>query len=38
VHAAAGDVRQAVRAWGATRSPLGLDRVAELLGERPGAI
>jgi tetratricopeptide (TPR) repeat protein len=38
VHRAAGDARQAIRAWGATRSPQGLDRIAELLGEKPGAI
>ncbi len=38
VHAAAGEVRHAVRAWGATRSPRGLDRIAELLARRPGAI
>jgi tetratricopeptide (TPR) repeat protein len=38
VHAAAGEHRQAVRAWGATRSPLGLDRVAELLARQPGAL
>lgn len=34
----AGDVRAAIRAWGGTRSPAGLDRIAELLGERPGAV
>jgi tetratricopeptide (TPR) repeat protein len=38
VHRAAGEFRQAIKAWGATRSPLGLDRVAELLTEHPGAI
>ncbi len=38
VHRAAGDHRQAVRAYGATKSPQGLDRIAELLGEHPGAI
>lgn len=38
VHRAAGDFRQAIRAYGATRSPQGLDRIAELLGEHPGAI
>jgi tetratricopeptide (TPR) repeat protein len=38
VHRAAGEYRQAVRAYGATRSPLGLDRIAELLHEHPGAV
>lgn len=36
VFAAAGDGRSAIREWGATRSPEGLDRIAELLHERPG--
>lgn len=35
---AQGEVRQAIRTWGATRSPQGLDRIAALLGEHPGAI
>ncbi len=38
VQRAAGDLRGAVRSWGATRSPQGLDRIAELLGQHPGAI
>jgi hypothetical protein len=33
-----GDLRGAVRAYGQTRSPEGLDRIAELLGEHPGVI
>lgn len=35
---AGGELRQAVRAYGATRSPQGLDRIAELLAAHPGAI
>ena len=38
VHRAAREFRQAVRAYGATRSPTGLDRIAELLSEHPGAV
>lgn len=38
VHRAAGDLRQAIRAWGATRSPAGLDRIAELLHQHPGVV
>ncbi|MBL9078969.1 MAG: hypothetical protein JNL08_15800 [Planctomycetes bacterium] len=38
LHCAAGDLRQAIRAWGATRSPAGLDRIAEVLAEHPGAV
>ena len=38
MHRAAGDHRQAIRAYGGTRSPTGLDRIAELLGEHPGAV
>jgi tetratricopeptide (TPR) repeat protein len=38
LHRVAGDLRQAVRAYGATRSPEGLDRIAELLSEHPGAL
>jgi hypothetical protein len=34
----AGDVRAAVKAYGATRSPEGLDRIAELLTEHPGCV
>lgn len=33
-----GDFRLAIRAYGGTRSPEGLDRIAELLTERPGAV
>jgi len=33
-----GDVRAAVRAFGQTRTPEGLDRVAEVLAEHPGAM
>lgn len=38
LHRAAGDLRQAVRSYGGTRSPEGLDRIAELLSEHPGAV
>jgi tetratricopeptide (TPR) repeat protein len=38
VHRAAGDLRAAIREWGATRSPEGLDLVAELLRDHPGAM
>ncbi len=38
VHRAAGDYRSAIKAWGATKSPQGLDRIAELLTERPGVL
>ena len=38
VHRAAGEFRQAVRLYGSTASPTGLDRIAELLGENPGVI
>jgi tetratricopeptide (TPR) repeat protein len=38
IHAAAGDVRAAIKAFGGTRSPEGLDRIAELLAENPGCI
>ena len=38
VHRAAGELRHAVRVYGATRSPTGLDRIAELLSENPGAV
>lgn len=38
VHRAAGEFRQAVRVYGGTRSPTGLDRIAELLSEHPGAV
>ncbi len=33
-----GDLRTAIRTWGATRSPQGLDRIAELLAAHPGAL
>ncbi|MBK8098448.1 MAG: hypothetical protein IPK26_15165 [Planctomycetes bacterium] len=38
VAAAAGDLRGAIREWGATRSPEGLDHIAELLRQHPGAL
>lgn len=38
VHRAAGEFRQAVRLYGGTASPAGLDRIAELLSENPGVI
>jgi hypothetical protein len=38
LHRATGDHHAAVRAWGATRSPEGLDRIAELLGQQPGLL
>lgn len=38
VHRAAGEFRQAVRLYGSTASPTGLDRIAELLGDNPGVI
>lgn len=38
VHRAAMELRQAVRVYGATRSPTGLDRIAELLTEHPFAV
>ena len=37
-HLARGDVKAAVREWGRSRSPAGLEQVAKLLDERPGAI
>ncbi|MEC7584931.1 MAG: hypothetical protein VYE77_11490 [Planctomycetota bacterium] len=36
IYAAAGDARAAVKAFGATRTPEGLDRIAELFSEHPG--
>ncbi|MBL8739285.1 MAG: hypothetical protein JNL12_22855, partial [Planctomycetes bacterium] len=33
-----GDLRGAIKAYGATRSPAGLDRIAELLSEHPGCV
>jgi hypothetical protein len=38
VLAKTGDLRGAIREWGGTRSPEGLDLVAELLAAHPGAI
>jgi tetratricopeptide (TPR) repeat protein len=38
LHRHAGDLRAAVRAYGGTRSPVGLDRIAELLTDHPGAV
>ncbi|MCB9878510.1 MAG: hypothetical protein H6835_13005 [Planctomycetes bacterium] len=38
VHRAAGELLKAVKVYGATRSPTGLDRIAELLSEHPGAV
>ena len=38
VHRAALEFRHAVRVYGSTRSPAGLDRIAELLSAHPGAI
>lgn len=38
IAAAEGDLRRAAREWGATRSPEGLDRIAELLSAHPGAL
>lgn len=36
LHRTAGDLRAAIKAYGGTRSPEGLDRIAEVLGEHPG--
>jgi len=38
LHRATGDVRAAIKAYGGTRSPEGLDRIAELLAEQPGCV
>ena len=38
VHRALGEHRKAVQVYGATRSPVGLDRIAELLTTHPGAV
>ncbi len=38
VHQKSGDLRAAIRAYGGTRSPTGLDRIAELLTAHPGAV
>lgn len=38
VHRAAGEFRHAIRLYGSTASPTGLDRIAELLSENPGVI
>lgn len=38
LHRANGDLQQAIRSYGATRSPEGLDRIAELLRGHPGVV
>lgn len=38
MHRASGDFRQAIRSYGGTKSPAGLDRIAELLAEHPGVV
>ena len=38
LHRSTGDLRAAIRAYGATKSPEGLDRVAELLSDHPGIV
>ncbi len=38
VHRGLGELRKAVEAYGSTRSPVGLDRIAEVLREHPGAV
>lgn len=38
VHAAAGEARNAIREWGATRSPDGFARIVELLDRQPGLL
>ncbi len=38
LHRAQGDLRAAIKAYGQTRSPEGLDRIAEVLGEHPGVV
>lgn len=38
VHRAFGELQQAVQVYGSARSPDGLDRIAELLSEHPGAV
>lgn len=38
LHRKTGDVRAAIKAYGGTRSPEGLDRIAELLAEQPGVV
>ncbi len=38
LHRATGDLRWAIRAYGGTKSPEGLDRIAELLTEHPGVV
>ncbi|HZN41074.1 MAG TPA: hypothetical protein VFD82_19865 [Planctomycetota bacterium] len=38
LHRKSGDLHKAIRAYGATRSPEGLDRIAELLSEHPGVV
>ncbi|MGC6486723.1 MAG: hypothetical protein ACON4Z_03700 [Planctomycetota bacterium] len=38
IHRALGEHRRAVKLYGSARSPKGLDRIAELLSEHPGAV
>jgi tetratricopeptide (TPR) repeat protein len=38
LHRSLGDFRTAIKAYGATRSPAGLDKIAEVLAEHPGCI
>lgn len=38
LHRAAGDFAKALQAYGRTRSPAGLERMAELLAEHPGCV
>jgi len=38
VQKASGDFGQAIRSYGSTGSPTGLDRIAELLSEHPGVV
>jgi len=38
VHQARGQARKAIQAWGRSRSPEGLELIAELLGQNPGIV
>jgi tetratricopeptide (TPR) repeat protein len=38
LHRSAGDLRAAIKAYGGTRSPAGLDRIAEVLAAHPGCV
>jgi tetratricopeptide (TPR) repeat protein len=38
LHRSGGDLRAAIKAYGATRSPAGLDRIAEVMAAHPGCI